>query len=129
MVQHAERVNRKINVSTVLWKSPIITHHHPVPGGKHATDYIGMALVEFERLITQKMTLNIPLVPLSSTPIQSEEPANHPLHFYLHKIILSSIVTDITNGSCSTRKNVSMELSLGNGQIRERSVTGVGIIN
>lgn len=83
---------------------------------------IGMARVGFKRLIAQKTTLNVPqwypfLFLFSSTPIQSEEPANQPLQHHLHKIIVSSAVTGITNGNCSKGNNVSVKAVLGNGLI------------
>lgn len=120
VVQRAERVDRKVNVSTVLWKSPIITQYLV----ESMQQIIGMAWVGFERLIAKRMTYNfLNWFPSSFSP--SKQPADHPLHYYLHKIIFRSPINVMTKGYSSTRKNVSMELVLGNGQIRIRSVTRV----
>lgn len=69
--------------------------------------FTGMAWVGFKRLITQRTTLTSP-ASIRPVPVQSEEPANHPLQCDLHMTILSCNVNDITHFNCSTRDSVSV---------------------
>lgn len=75
-MRHVQRVNGKVNVTTVLWKLPTFTQWSV----ESVQQIIGMACVGFERLITQNIVADA----------ARKDPA---LHNRLHGVVQSSIVT------------------------------------
>lgn len=93
-------VNRKVNVTAVLWKAVYL----PLPGAKRWMDYWPRPGV---------------ILKVDHSEDSSSSTFLHNSFRRAKRIIriVTSILTDITNGNCSARSNVVMEMVLVNGQI------------